>query len=91
MTNIFQKRKEEDPDQPRAGLARRATDNALRGMQVKEDNSDGGWSDWEAAVLQAQVAPQPDGLPVDGAASDGPTGVGRESADTKPLPLEPDS
>jgi hypothetical protein len=32
-----------------AGLARRATDQDLRGMQIEVDNSEAAWSDWEAA------------------------------------------
>ncbi|MFM6992195.1 MAG: hypothetical protein ACKOWD_13130 [Rhodoferax sp.] len=80
MNNNIQKRKQEDPSQAKPGLARRATDTTLKGMQVKEDDSDGSWADWEAAVQQAESDPAPD---------TGDSLPGGDGPDTKPIPLDP--
>lgn len=44
----IQKRKEAGAEPP-PGLARRATDNDLRGMKIKDDDSDAAWEEWEKA------------------------------------------
>lgn len=47
-TGKIQKRKEEGAEPP-PGLARRATDNDLRGMKVLDDDSEANWAAWQEA------------------------------------------
>lgn len=44
----IQKRKNEGAEPP-PGLSRRATDNDLRGMKIKDDDSEAAWEEWEKA------------------------------------------
>ncbi len=46
----YQQRKSETLQNPKASLARRATDTHLSGMQIEEADSDQAWKDWEDAV-----------------------------------------
>lgn len=47
----YQQRKCETAN-PKAALARRATDTHLSGMRVDEANNDQSWKDWEDALEQ---------------------------------------
>ena len=57
MIDKFQPRKPQEDAGPVHGLARRATDRDLRGMNVNEDDSEQAWADFEDA-LNPPVTPE---------------------------------
>jgi hypothetical protein len=52
MIDKFQPRKPQTDETPANGLARRATDRDLRGMNINEDDSEQAWADFEEALNQ---------------------------------------
>jgi hypothetical protein len=64
MPPNIQPRKEEDGQEPPpGGLARRATDTTLKGMQIKVDDSDKAWAEWQAVLGGKDQAPPQDTRP----------------------------
>ena len=53
MTN-YQQRKGDDAADPKAGLARRATDTSLRGLHIDEADSDEAWQTWQEALKRQE-------------------------------------
>lgn len=77
MQEHVDRRKSSGP-QP-GGMARRATDQDLRGMQIDVDDSDAAWTDWEEASSQW------DALGEDTA----PTALDANTAPSELAPLKP--
>jgi hypothetical protein len=58
MPPNIQPRKEEDGGEPSSGgLTRRATDTSLKGMQIRVDDSDKAWSEWQDALSDKDQVP----------------------------------